>query len=68
MENELLDSRLLSKISGLMFKIDFYKTFDCVRWDLLDNILALFSFGGKWLSWPQTCWKMPLLPFSLMIL
>nr|GEU29539.1 RNA-directed DNA polymerase, eukaryota, reverse transcriptase zinc-binding domain protein [Tanacetum cinerariifolium] len=32
----------------LMFKIDFQKAFDSVRWDHLDDILGKFGFGIKW--------------------
>lgn len=45
--NELLDSRLVSHEGGLMFKLDFYKAFDCVRWDFLDSILEQFGFRRK---------------------
>ncbi|GKA58999.1 RNA-directed DNA polymerase, eukaryota [Tanacetum coccineum] len=35
----------------LMFKVDFQKVFDSVRWDHLDDILGRFGFGSKWLEW-----------------
>nr|GEV69974.1 RNA-directed DNA polymerase, eukaryota, reverse transcriptase zinc-binding domain protein [Tanacetum cinerariifolium] len=31
-----------------MFKVDFHKAFDTVRWDHLDDILGKFGFGNKW--------------------
>lgn len=46
--NKLLDSRLLSKVGGLMFKVDFSKTLDSVSWGFLDYLLKTFSFGKKW--------------------
>ncbi|GJS93266.1 RNA-directed DNA polymerase, eukaryota [Tanacetum coccineum] len=49
----LVISELKSK--ALIFKIDFEKAFDSVRWDYLDAILANFGFGLKWRSWIQGC-------------
>lgn len=40
-----------------MFKIDFYKAFDYVRWGFLDCVLAKMGFGEKWRRWLNTCWK-----------
>nr|GEY57770.1 cysteine-rich receptor-like protein kinase [Tanacetum cinerariifolium] len=34
-----------------MFKVNFQKAFDSVRWDHLDDILGKFSFGNKWRGW-----------------
>nr|GEX27542.1 RNA-directed DNA polymerase, eukaryota, reverse transcriptase zinc-binding domain protein [Tanacetum cinerariifolium] len=31
-----------------MFKVDFQKAFDSVRWDHLDDILGKIGFGDKW--------------------
>lgn len=56
--NELLDSRLKSKVSGLMYKIDFQKAFDSVSWTFLDRLLSSFGFGEKWRHWLRVCWKM----------
>lgn len=53
--NELLDSRLLSKKEGLVFKIDFFKAFDCISWNFLDSLLSQFGFGIKWRAWLKTC-------------
>ncbi|GJS93271.1 RNA-directed DNA polymerase, eukaryota [Tanacetum coccineum] len=49
----LVISELKSK--ALIFKIDFEKAFDSVRWDYLDVVLANFGFGLKWRSWIQGC-------------
>nr|GEV23746.1 RNA-directed DNA polymerase, eukaryota, reverse transcriptase zinc-binding domain protein [Tanacetum cinerariifolium] len=32
----------------MIFKVDFEKAFDSVRWDYLDDILDKFGFGAKW--------------------
>ncbi|GKA22031.1 RNA-directed DNA polymerase, eukaryota [Tanacetum coccineum] len=39
----------------LVFKVDFEKAFDSVRWDFLDDLLFKFGFGGKWRKWIQSC-------------
>ncbi|GJU28242.1 RNA-directed DNA polymerase, eukaryota, reverse transcriptase zinc-binding domain protein, partial [Tanacetum coccineum] len=36
------------KEQALLFKVDFQKAFESVRWDHLDDILGKFSFDGKW--------------------
>ncbi|GJU22269.1 hypothetical protein Tco_1155611 [Tanacetum coccineum] len=36
-----------TKANALIFKIGFEKTFDSVRWDYLDVVLANFGFGLK---------------------
>nr|GEZ19938.1 RNA-directed DNA polymerase, eukaryota, reverse transcriptase zinc-binding domain protein [Tanacetum cinerariifolium] len=39
----------------LMFKVDFQKAFDSVRWDHLDDIIGKFSFRIKWRGWIRGC-------------
>ena len=34
-----------------MFKVDFAKAYDSIRWDYLDDVLRSFGFGDKWCSW-----------------
>ncbi|GJS09721.1 RNA-directed DNA polymerase, eukaryota [Tanacetum coccineum] len=53
--NELLSWCKHKKSKALIFKIDFEKAFDSVRWDYLDVVLANFGFGLKWRSWIQGC-------------
>ncbi|GJV76417.1 RNA-directed DNA polymerase, eukaryota [Tanacetum coccineum] len=55
--NELLSWCKHKKSKALIFKIDFEKAFDSVRWDYLDVVLANFGFGLKWRSWIQGCLK-----------
>nr|GEX33594.1 RNA-directed DNA polymerase, eukaryota [Tanacetum cinerariifolium] len=38
-----------------MFKVDFQKAFDSVRWDHLDDILGKYGFGIKWRGWIRGC-------------
>nr|GEU47829.1 RNA-directed DNA polymerase, eukaryota [Tanacetum cinerariifolium] len=35
----------------MVFKVDFAKAYDSVRWDFLDDVLDAFGFGAKWRSW-----------------
>nr|GFC41431.1 RNA-directed DNA polymerase, eukaryota [Tanacetum cinerariifolium] len=39
----------------LIFKVDFEKAYDSVRWDFLDDVLRKFSFGDKWCKWIHCC-------------
>ncbi|GJT52534.1 RNA-directed DNA polymerase, eukaryota [Tanacetum coccineum] len=38
---------------GYVFKVDFAKAYDSIRWDYLDDALNAFGFGSRWLSWIQ---------------
>ncbi|GJX57117.1 RNA-directed DNA polymerase, eukaryota [Tanacetum coccineum] len=49
--NELLSWCKFKKQQTLVFKVDFAKAYDSIRWDYLDDVLAAFGFGSKWRSW-----------------
>nr|GEY09805.1 hypothetical protein [Tanacetum cinerariifolium] len=51
---KILSSRLSNERS-LLFKVDFQKAFDSVRWDHLDDILGKFGFGNIWRGWIKGC-------------
>ncbi|GJW30927.1 RNA-directed DNA polymerase, eukaryota [Tanacetum coccineum] len=53
--NELISWCKHHKTKVMIFKVDFEKAFDSVRWDYLDDILNKFGFGLKWRSWIQGC-------------
>ena len=53
--NECVDSRLKSKISGVICKLDFEKAYDNVNWEALLKLLKKMDFGEKWCSWIHTC-------------
>ncbi|GKA99018.1 RNA-directed DNA polymerase, eukaryota [Tanacetum coccineum] len=43
------------KNQAMLFKVDFAKAYDSVRWDFLDDVLRSFGFGSKWRSWISGC-------------
>ncbi|GJZ96059.1 RNA-directed DNA polymerase, eukaryota, partial [Tanacetum coccineum] len=49
--NELLSWCKYKKQHAMIFKVDFAKAYDSVRWDFLDDVLQSFGFGFKWRSW-----------------
>ncbi|GJV44979.1 RNA-directed DNA polymerase, eukaryota [Tanacetum coccineum] len=55
--NEVIQWCKLKKKQSFIFKVDFEKAFDSVRWDFLDDVLKNFSFGNKWCRWIQSCLK-----------
>ncbi|GJV23314.1 RNA-directed DNA polymerase, eukaryota [Tanacetum coccineum] len=53
--NEMLSWCKKRKKQSLIFKVDFEKAYDSVRWDFLDDVLRKFGFGDKWCKWIQCC-------------
>nr|GEZ36727.1 putative RNA-directed DNA polymerase, eukaryota, reverse transcriptase zinc-binding domain protein [Tanacetum cinerariifolium] len=53
--NELVQWCKKKKKQSLVFKVDFEKEYDSVRWDHLDDIMRKFGFGEKWCMWIQSC-------------
>ncbi|GJT17786.1 RNA-directed DNA polymerase, eukaryota [Tanacetum coccineum] len=49
--NELLSWCKRKKQQAMVFKVDFAKAYDSIRWDYLDDVLRSFGFGSKWRSW-----------------
>ncbi|GKC67027.1 RNA-directed DNA polymerase, eukaryota [Tanacetum coccineum] len=49
--NEALAWCKRKKKQALMFKVDFAKAYDSVRWDFLLDALHAFGFGSRWCSW-----------------
>ncbi|GJU79479.1 putative RNA-directed DNA polymerase, eukaryota, reverse transcriptase zinc-binding domain protein [Tanacetum coccineum] len=39
----------------MVFKVDFEKAFDSLRWDYLNTIMEKLGFGNKWRSWIAGC-------------
>nr|GEZ69772.1 RNA-directed DNA polymerase, eukaryota [Tanacetum cinerariifolium] len=53
--NEVIQWCKVKKKQVLIFKVDFEKAYDSVRWDFLDEVLRKFGFGDKWCKWIQCC-------------
>nr|GEW37184.1 RNA-directed DNA polymerase, eukaryota, reverse transcriptase zinc-binding domain protein [Tanacetum cinerariifolium] len=53
--NEVIQWYKLKNKQSLIFKVDFEKAYDSVRWDFLDDVLKKFGFGNKWCAWIQSC-------------
>nr|GFA14559.1 RNA-directed DNA polymerase, eukaryota [Tanacetum cinerariifolium] len=49
--NELLARCHHKKQSVMVFKVDFAKAYDSIRWDYLEDVLLSFGFGVKWCKW-----------------
>ncbi|GJS42896.1 RNA-directed DNA polymerase, eukaryota [Tanacetum coccineum] len=55
--NEIISWCKHKKFNGMIFKVDFEKAFDSVKWDYLDETLKAFGFGQKWCTWISGCLK-----------
>nr|GFA62112.1 RNA-directed DNA polymerase, eukaryota [Tanacetum cinerariifolium] len=53
--NELLNWCKCYKHQAMVFKVDFAKAYDSIRWDYLIDVLRSFGFGDKWCSWIKGC-------------
>nr|GEY03249.1 RNA-directed DNA polymerase, eukaryota [Tanacetum cinerariifolium] len=49
--NKFLARCKLKNQQAMIFKVDFAKAYDSIRWDFLDDVLISFGFGSKWRSW-----------------
>ena len=53
--SEVLHSLKTSRKGGVLFKVDFEKAYNLVRWDFLLFVLSKMSFGVKWRGWIEEC-------------
>nr|GFA52616.1 RNA-directed DNA polymerase, eukaryota [Tanacetum cinerariifolium] len=53
--NELVQWCKKKRKQSMIFKVDFEKAYDSVRWDFIDTILKKFEFGDKWCNWIGSC-------------
>nr|GEW54582.1 RNA-directed DNA polymerase, eukaryota [Tanacetum cinerariifolium] len=47
----ILSVQIYKNQQAMVFKVDFAKAYDSIRWDFLDDVLNCFGFGCKWRSW-----------------
>nr|GFB94558.1 RNA-directed DNA polymerase, eukaryota [Tanacetum cinerariifolium] len=55
--NEALAWCKRRKVQALIFKVDFAKAYDSVRWDFILDVLQSFGFGSRWCSWIRGEWS-----------
>jgi mannosylglycoprotein endo-beta-mannosidase len=48
---EVMHSLVKNKGQGMIFKIDFEKAYDRVRWNFLEEVLQGKSFPQQWINW-----------------
>ncbi|GJR69123.1 putative reverse transcriptase domain-containing protein [Tanacetum coccineum] len=55
--NEVLAWYRKRKKGLMIFKVDFEKAFDSLRWDYLDSVMENLRFGSKWRFWIRGCFS-----------
>ncbi|GJT17179.1 RNA-directed DNA polymerase, eukaryota, reverse transcriptase zinc-binding domain protein [Tanacetum coccineum] len=53
--NEVMNWYRKRKEKLMIFKVDFDKAFDSLRWDFLDTVMDKLGFGSRWRSWIKGC-------------
>nr|GEX98872.1 RNA-directed DNA polymerase, eukaryota [Tanacetum cinerariifolium] len=55
--DELIHCCKAKKKETMIFKVNFEKAFDSVRWDFFEDVLKNFGFGSRWWDWIISCLK-----------
>nr|GEU42904.1 retrotransposon protein, putative, Ty1-copia subclass [Tanacetum cinerariifolium] len=53
--NEVIEWYRKRKKKIMIFKVDFEKAFDSLRWDFLELVMAKLGFGTRWRNWIKGC-------------
>ncbi|XP_057432616.1 secreted RxLR effector protein 78-like [Lotus japonicus] len=53
--NEIVDEAKRKKKPTIIFKVDYEKAYDSVRWDFLLYMLRRMNFCDKWIKWIRGC-------------
>ena len=53
--NEIIDSMVKEKETGILCKLDIEKVYDQISWNFLFTVLQQMGFGIKWISWIKWC-------------
>ena len=53
--NEVVDSILRRKESGLVYKLNIEKAYDNISWEFVYQVMDSMGFGNQWLSWIKWC-------------
>ena len=62
--NEVVDSILRRKESGLVCKLDIEKAYDNISWEFIFQVMDRMGFGNRWLSWIK--WSVSTASFSVL--
>jgi len=51
LDHEVIHSLKMTKVPGMLIKLDLSKDFDKVSWQYLHSILESFGFDQQWVNW-----------------
>ncbi|XP_071694510.1 secreted RxLR effector protein 78-like [Rutidosis leptorrhynchoides] len=53
--NGVIDDMKKNRKRGFIFKVDFQKAFDCLKWEFIEETMKSLGFGPKWIKWVMAC-------------
>jgi len=53
--NECVDVRKITKVPGILCKLDIEKAYDHLNWDFMWYTLERIGFGNRWINWLKYC-------------